>query len=96
MPYLHCPRCHRTAWVRKLAGDGIDVPELRHAASARSADGDAALLTTAVRERFARDARRDAGRERFVRDPRAASASRIALPSSARAITSFWISLVPS
>ena len=53
-----------------------------------------AFLTGAVRERFARDARRDGGRMRFVRD--GAAAHRVASPSSARAITSRWISLVPS
>ncbi len=68
MPYLHCPHCHRTAWTRSLAGDASDCRGCGRRLS-RLSDGDARLLTIAVRERFARDALRDPGRERFVRDP---------------------------
>ncbi len=66
MPYLHCPTCHRTAWVRKAAGEGLDCRGCGRSLSSLG-ESDARLLTTAVRERFARDARRDRDRPRFVR-----------------------------
>jgi ribosomal protein S27E len=68
LPYLHCPRCHRTAWVR--AHQEADVP-CRHCGTALApmSGSDVRLLTVAVRERFARDARLNAGRPRFIRDP---------------------------
>ena len=66
MPHLHCPRCHRTAWVRAY---GEQPVRCRGCGSALGVlAGADARLTTAVRERFARDALRDAGRQRFVRD----------------------------
>jgi ribosomal protein S27E len=68
MPYLHCPRCQRTSWLRTSAEGGIAC---RHCGTTLNpiAGGDARFLTRAVRERFARDARLHAGRPRFVRDP---------------------------
>ena len=68
MPYLHCPRCHRTAWTRRIAGEGVECRGCGTRLSTLN-DGDARLLANAVRERFARDAQRDADRIRFVRDP---------------------------
>ena len=67
MPYLHCPRCHRTAWLRTPAEGQLAC---RHCGSTLDpmAGGDARFLTGAVRERFARDARRSGGPPRFVRD----------------------------
>ena len=67
MPYLHCPRCQRTAWVRALKDDAITC---RHCGTTLSSItvNETAFLTGAVRERFARDARRDGGRMRFVRE----------------------------
>jgi len=65
MPYLHCPRCHRTAWLRAHSDRDL---ECRHCGTKLAAGGDARFLTGAVRERFARDARLTAGRKRFVRD----------------------------
>jgi hypothetical protein len=67
MSYLHCPNCDRTAWL-----DTSTEPELlcRHCESvlAPMPAARARMLTAAVRRRFARDARLDAGRPRFVRD----------------------------
>jgi hypothetical protein len=65
MPYLHCPHCHRTAWVRSTpttalcrgCGEPLD-----------DGIGDVQLLAAAVRDRFARDAMRTADMRRFVRD----------------------------
>lgn len=67
MPYLHCPRCHRTAWVRAEADRGVSC---RHCGTKLGplAGEEARFLAGAVRERFARDARLTAGRRRFVRD----------------------------
>jgi ribosomal protein S27E len=66
MPYLRCPRCRRTAWL-----DSTAEPDARcrhcDAALAAMPDGQARFLVAAVRERFARDARLQAGRRRFVR-----------------------------
>ena len=69
MPYLHCPRCQRTAWVRSEAERGISC---RHCGSKLSSltGGEARFLAGAVRERFARDARLNAGRKRFIRERR--------------------------
>ena len=68
MPYLHCPQCHRTAWVRTTREEPV---ECRHCG--RELDlapaGDVGYLTAAVRERFARDARNGASAKRFVRPP---------------------------
>lgn len=69
MPYLRCPRCRRTAWVRSGAEDAVDCRTCGTTLSTLGAD-DARLLASAVRERFARDARAGAGRPRFVRGPR--------------------------
>ena len=68
LPYLHCPRCDRTAWVRTHTDDDLGC---RHCHTAlRPMTGiDARLLTAAVRARFARDARRNTGPPRFIRDP---------------------------
>ena len=68
MPYLHCPRCHRTAWLRVEAAQHITC---RHCGTTLDppAGSDTRFLTGAVRERFARDARRGAGPPRFIRDP---------------------------
>jgi ribosomal protein S27E len=65
MPYLHCPRCRKTAWLHATAEPGM---RCRHCdtALAPMPDGQARLLVEAVRERFARDARPAAPR-RFVR-----------------------------
>jgi hypothetical protein len=68
LPYLHCPRCHRTAWVRAYTDGELGCRHCRTALRPMSVS-DARLLTAAVRERFARDARRNAGRPRFIRDP---------------------------
>jgi len=67
--YLQCPQCHRTAWVQAVADDDAAC---RHCGAPLRAlsRGEFAALTGAVRERFARDARRDAGRKRFVRERR--------------------------
>jgi ribosomal protein S27E len=67
MPYLHCPRCHRTAWVRDRVA--AEIP-CRHCGATLGAltGSDARFLAGAVRERLARDARRSAGPPRFIRD----------------------------
>jgi hypothetical protein len=67
MAYLHCPSCERTACL-----DSTAEPVLlcRHCATALTPmpAGSVRRLIGAVRERFERDARLDAGRPRFVRD----------------------------
>ena len=68
MPYLHCPRCHRTAWLRARADAEIACRHCGTTLNPMAAD-DARYLAGAVRERFARDARLNAGRPRFVRNP---------------------------
>ena len=69
MPYLHCPQCHRTAWVR---AESTNPPPCRGCGEPLDdALGDVQLLTVAVRERFARDSARTAGMARFVRDAQA-------------------------
>ena len=67
MPYLRCHRCHRTAWVRKLAGEGVACRGCGTPLSTLT-DRDAAHLADAVRDRFERDTRRDV--PRFVRGGR--------------------------
>jgi len=69
VPYLHCPRCHRTAWLRSDTGQEIAC---RHCGTTLSPleGSEARYLASAVRERFARDARLEPGRKRFVRDRR--------------------------
>jgi len=69
LPYLHCPRCHRTAWLQAAAEDELAC---RHCGTTLNSVSRAELnaLTGAVRERFARDARLNAGRKRFVRERR--------------------------
>jgi hypothetical protein len=69
MPYLHCPRCHRTAWLRT---PGERETACRHCGTTLDpmAGSDVRFITSAVRERFARDARRNSGPSRFVREPR--------------------------
>ena len=68
MPYLHCPGCHRTAWLR--AGSAQQIA-CRHCGTALDpmSVNEVRLLAGAVRERLARDARLNASRRRFVRDP---------------------------
>jgi ribosomal protein L37AE/L43A len=67
MPYLECPRCRRTAWLRAATERAL---ECRHCGAPLGslAGNDLRFLTGAVRERFARDARLNPGRPRFVRD----------------------------
>ena len=56
MPYLHCPQCHRTAWVRAGRSGPVECRRCGRDLDVASA-GDVDHLTTAVRERFRRDAR---------------------------------------
>jgi ribosomal protein L37AE/L43A len=72
MPYLHCPDCHRTAWVRAGSAQQIACRHCGAAVNPMSVNEDRRLVG-AVRERFARDARLNAGRRRFIRDPRQTS-----------------------
>ena len=67
MPYLHCPRCHRTAWMRAPKEEAIAC---RHCGTTLGpvTVNETAFLTGAVRQRFARDVRRDVGRPRFLRE----------------------------
>jgi ribosomal protein S27E len=67
MAYLHCPHCRRTAWLHAGGEPGL---RCRHCEAALTPmpGGQARLLVTAVRARFALDARTDASRRRFVRD----------------------------
>jgi hypothetical protein len=67
MPYLHCPSCRRTAWLHTGVEPGL---RCRHCDTALTPMGarEARSLTAAVRQRFERDIRLDAGRPRFVRD----------------------------
>jgi ribosomal protein S27E len=67
MPYLHCPRCRRTAWLHSTAAPGMRCQNCDSVMSPMPS-GEARFLAAAVRERFARDAQLDAGRPRFVRD----------------------------
>jgi hypothetical protein len=67
MPYLHCPHCHRTAWVR--AGfDGEVQCRQCDTPLALMPGSEARYLAGAVRARFARDARFETAQPRFVRD----------------------------
>ena len=68
MPYLHCPSCHRAAWLRQAAGPGARCRRCDTRLTAVLSGGSDALLTAAVRARFARDARHEGGHRRFVRD----------------------------
>ena len=84
MPYLHCPQCRRTAWVRddqrrapSSAATAAATLDLAHA-------GDVRFLTAAVRERFARDARAGASVKRFVRRPTLRLDSSLSLRASRR------------
>lgn len=65
MPYLQCPRCHRTAWLRPESAEPIDCRHCGRPLEASPAD--LRLLTAAVRARLARDARAGAGMKRFLR-----------------------------
>jgi ribosomal protein S27E len=69
VPYLHCPRCHRSAWTQATADYDVAC---RHCGTTLTAVSRAQLnaLTGAVRERFARDARLNVGRPRFIRERR--------------------------
>jgi transcription initiation factor IIE alpha subunit len=71
MPYLHCPRCHRRAWLRARPEQAIACRRCGTTLDPVTVD-DVRLLAGAVRERFARDARLDARRARFIRDPQRA------------------------
>ena len=66
MPYLHCSRCRRTAWLDAAAEPGVRCRQC-DAELTPMPDRQERLLVAAVRERFARDARLAAGRRRFVR-----------------------------
>jgi hypothetical protein len=67
MAYLHCPHCRRTAWLRTTSEPGA---RCRHcdAALTPMPAGELRFLVSAVRERFALEARTDGSRRRFVRD----------------------------
>ena len=67
MAYLHCPHCRRTAWLHSTSEPAA---RCRHcdAELTPMPDGQARFLVSAVRERFAYDARLEASRRRFVRD----------------------------
>ena len=67
MPYLHCPQCHRTAWVRATREEPVTCRHCGRALDLAPA-GDVGYLTAAVRERFARDARAGGTPKRFIRD----------------------------
>jgi ribosomal protein S27E len=67
MPYLHCPQCQRTAWVRTTSDEPVGCRHCGRALDLAPA-GDVRYLTAAVRARFARDARSGASAKRFVRD----------------------------
>jgi hypothetical protein len=69
MPYLQCPACHRTAWLRGEPGRDLTCRRCDTALGPLP-DRDVRYLTRAVRERFARDARLNAGRPRFLRERR--------------------------
>ena len=66
MPYLHCPRCRRTAQLDAGAEPGM---RCRHCdtALAPMPEREERRLVAAVRERFARDAQLASGLRRFVR-----------------------------
>jgi ribosomal protein S27E len=66
MPYLHCPGCRRTTLLEATDERELDC---RHCGSPLmvTLHGNAGPLASAVRERFERDMRLDAGRARFVR-----------------------------
>jgi hypothetical protein len=67
MAYLHCPSCERTAWLES----STDAPlhcRLCDAELMPMPGTSARSLLGALRARFDRDARLDAGRPRFVRD----------------------------
>ena len=70
MPYLHCPECHRTAWVRAERTHPVECRRCGRDLDLALA-GDVDYLTSAVRERFQRDARSAADARRFVRPPAA-------------------------
>jgi ribosomal protein S27E len=69
MPYLHCPQCHRTAWVRAQHTQPVECRRCGRALDLAAA-GDVGYLTTAVRERLRRDAR-SGGAARRPPQPRA-------------------------
>jgi hypothetical protein len=67
MAYLHCPSCHRSAWLGDAAPHGARCRRCDAALTAVVGAAADPLLTAAVRARFGRDMRLDAGRGRFVR-----------------------------
>ena len=68
MPYLHCPDCHRTAWVRSRYEEGVQCRQCGTTLSLMPGS-EARYLTGAIRQRFVRESRLDAERPRFTRDP---------------------------
>jgi ribosomal protein S27E len=68
MPYLHCPRCHRTAWVRSGRDGKVECRQCGTTLSLMPGS-EAQYLAGAVRARFAREARDGTERARFIRDP---------------------------
>jgi hypothetical protein len=66
MAYLHCPRCDRTAWLGSTTEPALHCHHC-DTALAPMPVGRARALVGALRARFERDARLDAGRTRFIR-----------------------------
>ncbi len=67
MAYLHCPNCDRTAWLDASSEPALLCHHCESVLAPMPARA-ARRLAGAVRKRFERDARLDAGRVRFVRD----------------------------
>ncbi|HKH17784.1 MAG TPA: hypothetical protein VKA57_09675 [Solirubrobacteraceae bacterium] len=67
MAYLHCPACERTAWLDSTSESPLPCRHCGQALAPMSVRR-VRHLVGAIRERFERDARLDAGRPRFVRD----------------------------
>jgi hypothetical protein len=65
--FLHCPSCERTAWLDSSTAAPLRC-RLCDAALTPMPTGRTRALIGALRVRFHRDARLDAGRPRFVRD----------------------------
>jgi ribosomal protein S27E len=68
MPYLHCPRCHRNAWLRAERAGDVACRSCGTTLTP-AAGNETAFLAGAVRARLARESRLTAGPPRFVRDP---------------------------
>ena len=67
MPYLHCPHCRHTAWLRSESEPALACRHCGMSLEHVVADEDR-YLARAVRERFARDMRLTTGIRRFVRE----------------------------